>query len=103
MNEDVVFAALEAELEAILTKHAAAWGVNVGKSYGRGSAKGGWSTKFRSAGVENPKPVSKALPNLPGAKLPAVKNQPMPKQVAEANNQVTLRRGLSNIELPEPK
>ena len=81
----------------------AAWGKNVGRSWGRSSTKGGWATKYRSAGMSNPKPSTKKMPRMPGSRTLKGSLGAMPKPVAETNNQVTLRRGLSNIELPEPR
>lgn len=98
MHEEVILAAFEAELEKI-----AAWGLNLGKTWGRSSTKGGLSTRYRSAGMSNPKPATTKMPRLPGSRTLPGKLGAMPKPVAEANNQVTLRRNLSNVQTPEPK
>lgn len=79
------------------------WGKSLGKSWGRSSSKGGLSTKFRSSGMSNPKPSTKKMPRMPGSKTLKGKLGKMPKPVAEANNQVALRRNLSNIETPKPR
>lgn len=93
MNDDVITAFIS-ELEKI----AAAWGKNVGKSYGRSSSKGGFSTKMRSAGMGSAKPSR--MPQLSGTKPIKGVGGLKPPLTGERNNQVTLRRGLSNIETP---
>jgi hypothetical protein len=79
------------------------WGKNLGKTWGRSSNKAGWATKYRSAGMTNPKPSTRKMPRMAGSRTLPGSLGKMPKPVAEANNQVTLRRSLSNIETPEPK
>lgn len=86
----------ELEKIAISIPTGATFGKNVGKAWGQSSAKGGWSTQFRSAGMGSAKPEK--FPQLPGTKPIKGVGGLMPKPVAEANNQVELRRGLSNIE-----
>lgn len=85
-------------------KQAAAWGQDVGRTHGWGTTSSGWSTRYRSAGMENPKPAAKAVVNLSGTQN---KNKTrglgkhMPDATGEANNQRALRRGLSNITTPK--
>ena len=77
------------------------FGKNVGRSWGMGSAKGGFATKMRSAGMQNQPKMQKKIPKMPGtinpmrAKTPNLK----PPATAERNNQVKLRRDLSNVTL----
>jgi len=96
---DIALQACLDELEkiaAIKLPTGSTFGKNVGKNYGWGSNKGGWSTQFRSAGMGSAKPAK--APQLPGTKKIKGVGGLKPPQVAEANNQVELRRGLSNIE-----
>jgi hypothetical protein len=89
---DTVISACLDELEKI----SSTFGKNLGKTYGRTSAKAGWSTGFRSAGVQTTKPPR--VPQLPGTKRIKGVGGLTPKSRGEVNNTVELRRGLSNIE-----
>jgi hypothetical protein len=81
-------------------KKAAAWGQNVGRTHGWGTTSSGFATTFRSAGMQNPKPSTRAMPKLPGARVGGGGLGAMPKPTGERNNQRALRRGLSNVETP---
>jgi hypothetical protein len=78
------------------------FGQSVGRSHGWSSPKGGFATTFRSAGVEvDKKQARKTLKPLSGVKSTGTKVK-VPEEVRpERNNQVNLRRGLSNIQLPD--
>lgn len=98
MHHNVALQSCLDELQkiAIALPGGSTFGKNVGKSWGRQSTKGGWSTQMRSAGMGSMKPEK--VPQLPGTKKIKGVGGLKPPQVAEANNQVELRRGLSNIE-----
>ena len=95
---DVTLQAFLDELEKI-----AAWGKNIGKSWGMSSTKGGWATHFRSAGMQTPPETNKAMPALKGIKTWQTKTPvaPAPPRYGEVNNQASLRRNLSNVTLPK--
>ena len=99
--EDVLLHSFQAEL----LKIAAAGirinerlGKDVGRSWGWNSAKGGLATRFVSAGVGSVQPG--AVKSLPGVGKRTTLPVRSPPVTAETNNQVALRRGLSNIETP---
>ena len=74
----------------------ATFGKAVGKNHGWGSAKGGFSTSFKSAGMGSQKPGT--IKPLPGTKTTGTKVRSVkPPKKPEINNMVELRRGLSNI------
>jgi hypothetical protein len=90
---------LHQQAKSWMPKRANAFGKNVGKSFGRTSSKGGFSTSFKSAGMGDMKSLTKSMPKLPGVstKTPGIKP---PKAISsERNNQVNLRRGLSNVQI----
>lgn len=76
-------------------KLAKQFGTNPGKNYGQTAATGGFSTKYRSAGVSNPKPAR--APQLPGTKPIKGVGGLKPATEGMADNLTELRRGLSNI------
>lgn len=80
------------------------FGKNVGREAGLSSSKAGFSTSYKSFGVKNmASEAQRKMPTLPGMKpMEGSMHTKLPPAKASSDNQFTLRRGLSNIQTPEP-
>jgi|AACY02.2.fsa_nt_gi hypothetical protein len=94
----LALAAMRDELAAIFEK--TAYGRSMGRSFGMAGARKDVGTRYMSAGVINPKPVTRKMPRMPGSRTLPGSLGKMPKPKGETNNQASLRRGLSNIQTP---